>query len=263
MSIQSFKPEIMEQALILEFHNKSILDKITTAPSSTNGAKAIFNRIGGGSVKAYAGIVDYDDITSTPVEMLFDKQNYFAIQLDDVDAVQAKAETMQPVVEDLALQVAEQVETQVLADVVDNVTPDMKITKDAMLPSDAYDLVVDLGIKLGQKKVPVANRVVVCNNEFLQQMAKDDRFARNFTILEDGLVDGANINGMKIVVSENAPAGKVIALHKSAVGFATQINKVEALRLEGAFADAIRGLNVHGNVVLRPEAIAVLEYELA
>ena len=263
MSIQSFKPEIMEQALILEFHNKSILDKITTAPSSTNGAKAIFNRIGGGSVKAYAGTVDYDDITSTPVEMLFDKQNYFAIQLDDVDAVQAKAETMRPVVEDLALQVAEQVETQVLADVVDNVTPDMKIEKDAMLPSDAYDLVVDLGIKLGQKKVPVANRVVVCNNEFLQQMAKDDRFARNFTILEDGLVDGANINGMKIVVSENVPQGNVIALHKSAVGFATQINKVEALRLEGAFADAIRGLNVHGNVVLRPEAIAVLEYELA
>ena len=263
MSIQSFKPEIMEQALILEFHNKSILDKITTAPSSTNGVKAIFNRIGGGSVKAYAGTVDYDDITSTPVEMLFDKKNYFAIQLDDVDAVQAKADTMQPVVKDLALQVAEAVETQVLADVVDNVSPDMKITKDAMLPSDAYDLVVDLGIKLSKKKVPVANRVVVCNNEFLQQMAKDERFARNFTILEDGLVDGASINGMKIVVSENAPSGKVIALHKSAVGFATQLDKIEALRLEGAFADAIRGLNVHGNVTLRPEAIAVLEYVLA
>ena len=38
--------------------------------------------------------MDWDDIDTTPVEMVFDKKKYFAFALDDVDKVQLKADLL-------------------------------------------------------------------------------------------------------------------------------------------------------------------------
>jgi hypothetical protein len=43
-----------------------------------------------------------------------------------------------------------------------------------------------------------------------------------------------------------------------AISFANQILKVEAYRVEKRFADAVKGLNVYGAKVVRPEALGVL-----
>ena len=77
------------------------------------------------------------------------------------------------------------------------------------------------------------------------------------------LVDGQKINGMTLIVTANAPAGTVIALYKGAVGFGQQINELEAMRLQGAFADGVRGLNVAGAVVLNADGVATLTYTIA
>ena len=42
-----------------------------------------------------------------------------------------------------------------------------------------------------------------------------------------------------------------------------QLNKTEALRLEGSFSDAVRGLAVYGRKALRTKGIAGLLYEIA
>ena len=44
-------------------------------------------------------------------------------------------------------------------------------------------------------------------------------------------------------------------LHKSAIGFGTQLQETEAMRLESDFADGIRGLQVAGAKTLRPKAV--------
>ena len=63
-------------------------------------------------------------------------------------------------------------------------------------------------------------------------------------------------------VLEELPANVIIANHKSAIGAAKQINEMEAMRLQNAFADGIRGLCVYGDKVLRDDASAALYYEV-
>jgi hypothetical protein len=46
-----------------------------------------------------------------------------------------------------------------------------------------------------------------------------------------------------------------IGMHGPSVGFVGQIAKVEAGRMELAFADYVRALNVYGSKVLRPTAV--------
>ena len=49
----------------------------------------------------------------------------------------------------------------------------------------------------------------------------------------------------------------IVAGHKSAISFASQMTKVETLRIQDDFGDYIRGLNVYGSKVVKPEALTV------
>ena len=99
---------------------------------------------------------------------------------------------------------------------------------------------------------------MIINSTYLGLLSKDDRFTKNYTILENGVVEGASINGSQLVVSEELPADKYILAHKEAWVHGIQLSKIEALRLETTFADGVRGLQVSGAKVLRPKGIAVL-----
>lgn len=53
----------------------------------------------------------------------------------------------------------------------------------------------------------------------------------------------------------NANYGVIVAGHDSAVATASQINKTEKIRDVDSFADVVRGLNLFGRKILRPEAL--------
>ena len=78
MAADNFKPTLWEGALLANFHSVSIADVLATKPTEIKGQKVIFNRVAGGTLKDYSGSVDWDDIDTTPVEMVFDKKKYFA-----------------------------------------------------------------------------------------------------------------------------------------------------------------------------------------
>lgn len=270
MAITSFIPSVWEGKLLSNFRKASVAELVTTAPTKVEGNKIIFNRIGASTLKDYNGSIVWDEATTTPIELSMNQKKYFAISVDDVDAVQAAGDVLDSVTEDEALAAKEAMDGYVLglytgvhADNVigDDTTP---ITLDK---SNVYDYIVDLGTKLSQKKVPVSNRFVIVNAQVLGLLAKDDRFTRNPNVLENGVVEGGKINGMQVVVSEELAnvSGKIkiMALHKSAIGFGKQIEETEAIRLQNAFADGVRGLFVYGAGVLRPEAMAVLTATIA
>lgn len=267
MAITSFIPSIWEQALLTEFRGVSVAEMITTAPTEVAGGKAIFNKVSGGTIKDYTGTVSYDDVTTTPIELIYDIKKYFAIQLDDVDKVQAKGEVLSVVAHEKALDLKEVVDGDVFAKAVAKCTTANKIgslaSKVDLNTKKVYDLIVDLGVKLSKKKVPTANRFVLASAEYVQELAKDTRFGYNYTILENGIVQGATVNGMTVIQTEDVPANTIIVLHKSAIGMGKELDQVEALRREGSFADSIRGLMVYGLEALREDAIAVANVEFA
>lgn len=262
MAVESFKATLWEGALLHNFHSVSIGDVISTRPVSVKGAKVTFNRIGAGAINDYTGTVEWDEIATTPIDIVFDQKKYFAFSLDDCDACQLAGSVMNETTAEHAALLSELYDTYILGLLGTGAKTGNMIgstsAKKLVTPKNAYDYIVDLGTVLSNNKVPKTNRYVIVNADMMGVLSKDSRFTSNPTILANGIVEGQTINNMQIVQSQELPAGKIIGLHKSAVGAAKQLSEIEAMRLQGSFADGIRGLCQYGAKVLREDAIAVL-----
>ena len=264
MSVDNFKPTLWEGALIANFHSVSIADVLATRPTDIRGNKVIFNRIAGGTLKDYTGAVDWDDINTEPVEMLFDKKKYFAFALDDVDKVQLRSEVMTATTKEHAAVLAETYDKDffIALESGTKIKIGSSSSKKKVTPASAYEYIVDMGTELSKKKAPKANRFVTVNAEYLGLLSKDKRFTSNPRVLENGVVEGQTINGMQVMCSEELPKNVVLANHKSAIGAAKQLEEMEAMRLQSKFADGVRGLCVYGDKVLRDDASVALYYEI-
>ena len=255
----NFLRTIWETRLVKAFENVSVLDMITTAPSEMTGSSVVFNRVGAGDIKDYDGEIEWGDIDTVPVTMTFDFKKYFADKVDDVD----KAQTNLAVVDEFAVAQVNKIGAAADAYAYAKYAAGAGTKLDAVTvdaPEAIYDAIVDLGVALGKKNVPVANRYVVIDWDALGLLQKDKRFTHNPEVLANGIVNGQKINGMTIVISANAPANTLIALYKGAVGFGKQIDELEAMRLQSDFADGVRGLTVGGAAVLNANGVATVTY---
>lgn len=266
MAVENFKKTIWEARLIANFHSVSLADVITTKPVDTQGNKIIFNRVGTGKLKDYTGTVAWDEIATTPIELNMAQKKYFAFSLDDVDKAQLVADSIDDTTKEHAMVLSETIDSYLFSKAIAGVKasnyPSKSVAVELTKVGQAYDHIVDLGTLLGKAKVPNTDRFCVINNDYLNLLQKDDRFTKNAEVLANGIVSNAKINGMTVLVTEEVGVGKVVVLHKSALGYAKQIDKMEAMRLESSFADGIRGLCVYDAIALRSEAIAVLNYTI-
>ena len=252
MAVTNFIPQIWEARLLAKFHERSITDLITTAPTKVEGNKVIFNHVSDVSINAYEGTVNFEDLTTSKVELPLDHKNYWAFKVDDVDAVQSAGDLIDPHVEEAGYGLQEATDKYVLTEALKTSNTVSKGASDK-----AYDLIVKANTALNKKKVPKANRFAVINAEVLEELNLDARFTANYTILENGIIEGGDINGTKLIFSEELNGGSfaIVVLHKSAIGYAKQLEETEAMRLQNSFADGIRGLQVDGVKTLRKEAI--------
>lgn len=252
MSVQTFIPAIWEARLLAKFHERAIAATITTAPERIEGNKIIFNNVSDVAVKDYAGSVAWEELATSKVELPMDIKKYFAFKVDDVDKVQAAGELIDPHVTEAAAAIQEAMDGAVLTEALKTTNVVAHVESDK-----AYDKIVKCNTALNKKKVPKSDRFAVINAEVLENLNLDARFTKEYTILENGVIEGANINGTQLVFSEELNAGTfmIVALHKSAIGFGTQLEQTEAMRLEGSFADGVRGLSVAGTKTLRPSAV--------
>ena len=251
MAIQNFIPTIWEARLMAKFHERAIVDMITTPPTRIEGEKIIFNKVSDVAVHDYTGEVDFGDLELSKVELPMDQKKYFAFKVDDVDKVQAAGELIDPHIEEAAYKLQEAADKFVLGKAMAAAT-----AVDGV--SSVYDAIVACNTKLNKNKVPKADRFAVVNAEALEDLHTDARFTAVYEILENGVIEGAKINGVQLIFSEELNNGVEAAcvMHKSAIGYGQQLKETEALRLETAFADGVRGLEIYGAAVLRPEAIA-------
>lgn len=112
------------------------------------------------------------------------------------------------------------------------------------------------------------------------KLINNDYAAGDVDILRNGRVVTGLVRGFKVYKSNNLPFknngpaatasagsttnfGVVVAGHQSAVASAQQISKTEAFRSPETFADVVRGLNLFGRKILRPEALFTAKYNVA
>ena len=252
MSVQNFIPALWEARLLAKFHERSVAELITTAPTKIEGNKIVFNKVSDVAIKDYEGSVSFDDLDTPKVEIDLDHKKYWAFKVDDVDAVQAAGNLIDPHVEEAGYGMQEDADKYVLTEALKS-TNTVTVTNEK-----AYDIIVKLNGVLNKKKVSKANRFTVINSEVLEELQLDSRFTEHYQVLENGLIEGAKINGVQLVFSEELNAGKyaIVVLHKSAIGYGKQLQETEAMRLQNSFSDGVRGLKVEGCKTLKADGVA-------
>ena len=266
MSVESFKRELWESAIIEQFKETSVADLVTKKPSSVEGSKAIFNTASlTNGLQKYTGKISWEEINTTSIELIFDQQYYYAFARKDIDKVQLAGDVMLPICRQQAEAVKATIDSAIFAEAVTgaksgNVIGSKTTKKDITTCDEAYDYIVDLGTKLDENNVPNVGRYIIAPPAFVNLLAKDKRIIDNAPILANGVVVGMEVNGMQIIKTTNCPANTVIAMSNIAVGYGKQFEECEALRLQEDFQDAVRGLVVYGVKTLQPEGVPVLNY---
>jgi hypothetical protein len=192
----------------------------------------------------------------------------FCFEIDDVDKAQSNVTLMNSAMEEAAWGMADTADLWLAALLAAGVATANVLTPVTVgtgaTDKDAYEVLVDLGVRLTANSVPRTGRWVVIPAWYEGLLDKDPRFVsfgtpENRRQLVGGEPIGA-IKGMEVMVSNNVPvagsAYTVVAGTKQAATYAENLEKVEAFRPQGGFADAMKGLHLYGAKVTRPYALA-------
>ncbi len=270
MTVANFIPEVWHAQILVNFTEKSTLSN--TVAREYEGTASKGNTV---NVTEFAqpSIVDYatgndgaartiapEELTTTSQTIAIDNEKAFAFYVDDIDKRQA-AGTMNPVTNDAVAGLREDAEEFIASAMLSQGT-DRSGSSALSTGNEAYDFVLDLRTELSSStvKAPQDGRFLAVNPEFAALLLGAD--SKLSEVDTSGSPEGlrnaviGRLLGFTVVESAHLSPGTpaCVAYHKSAVGFVNQLESVEALRAPNKFADIVRGLEVYGGRVLRPEA---------
>jgi N4-gp56 family major capsid protein len=277
MSVDTFKPEVWS-AVMLDSLKKSLVygDLVNNqyeGEISDFGDTVTVNSISRPTIGTYtpnSTTVTPQQLQTAQRKLLIDQAKYFAFSVDDVDARQARGDMLPAALSEAAYGLADTAD-QFLAGLYTGVQSANALGTIAVTtaaPLDAYDKVlVPLKVKLDEANVPLQNRWCVIPPWLHGRLLRDDRFIRADASGEASAAINGRVGraaGMDIRVSNNTPFpggddNIVIAGYRGAISFAGQINSVEAYRPQTGFSDAIKGLQLYGGKLMRPDGIATCQ----
>lgn len=270
MAITNFIPEVWSASILEALRAKLVF------PSLCNRDYEGDIREAGDTVH----ITGYDDVTvkkytrgtnitvdavtdANKGTLTIDQSDYFAFKVNDLDKVQAKADLTGNFTNSAAYNMALNVE-KYISGLMDKAATAPARTISVTTPSDAYLAVVEARKQLDKQNVPTEGRWIVVSPDFYALLLQDSRFIEGTEAGHNTLLNGVvgSVSGFTVVESNNVPtvSGKpskqsIIAGTNAATTFAQQVNKVEAMRMQDDFADMVRGLDLYGGLVVRPECL--------
>lgn len=222
-------------------------------------------------------IGDYTKDTDMNVQVLvdadqmlaIDQQKYFNFLVDDLDVAQQNTNTIDVAMQRASYQLKNAADQFVAAHYinapVDTGVGDDSTPLNALANGVAYKLLVDLGLRLDERDIPIAGRFVIVPPFFHAALLQDDRFVgTGGEKAEESLANGqvGKAAGFAVLKSNNVPNTantkyKVIAGHPMAFTYAEQIVKVMTYFPEKRFGNGVKGLHVYGGKLARSQAWAV------
>jgi hypothetical protein len=276
-SLDNFIPTVWSAQLLnslkksLVYGQPSIVNRNYEGDISAYGDTVKINSIGTVSVGDYtknSNMSSPETLTDVTRTLTITESKYFNFQIDDIDKAQQNPKVMQQAMVEAAYALRNTADQFIASKYVDisNTIGSTASPDTFTAVSDAYDALIDLGVKLDEKNVPEEGRFVVVPAWYIGLLLKDDRFvgsgseASSIRLL-NGMVGEAG--GLMVLKSNNVPIVnaadyKIIAGYQGAWTYAEQIMDVEAYRPELRFADAVKGLHLYGAKVTRPDGLACL-----
>lgn len=124
------------------------------------------------------------------------------------------------------------------------------------------DHFVDMGQVLDEQNVPETGRFALIPPAIANRIKKSDLKQVNFTGDDVSPIRNGKlgmIDRFTLYVSNNLKKSgselTILAGTRDAISFASQLTKLETLRSTQTFGDIVRGLNVYGYLVTKPEAL--------
>jgi len=281
----NFIPEIWSGKLIENFYDATVLAAI----SNTNYEGEI-RRMGDTvnirttpeiSIKTYVKgqTLSVENPDKPKIQLVIDKGEYFACIEDDVDKVQSDVNMMDTWSKDASERMKIKIDQRVLTDILPDISAlnkganagritgniDLGTTGTpvAITKSNVLDYIVDMGTVLDEANAPEGERFLVIPAKMAGMIKKSDLKDASLTgdsvsVLRNGRL--GMIDRFTLYMSHNlsVTSGKfsIIAGHKMGFTFASQMTEMESLRAESTFGNVIRGLQVYGYKVVKPEALA-------
>ena len=215
-----------------------------------------FNDLTIGSYTKNSTTITYEQLTDTRVTLLVDQARYFSFKIDDIDAAQMRPKLIDAAADRAAYQLAEDSDSYIagLYSGASTSSPDNTVETSQFTATNVYQKLVDLSVLMDQVNLPSEGRFVVVPPWVKGLLLQNSTFV---TASKPDAVLNGQIAGLNILVSNNVKTtgtspvvSHMMAGHPSALAYAEQIVNLEGLRLEGSFADAVRGLHLYGARVL-------------
>ena len=283
----NFIPEIWSGKLIENFYDATVLSAI----SNTDYEGEIKNMGDTVNIRTTPELtiqtyvkgqtLSVENPDKAKLQLIIDKGEYFAAVEDDVDQVQSDVNMMDRWSKDASERMKIKIDTRVLTDMLTDVHASNKGqtagrisgnidlgvagTPEALTTSNVIGKIVDMGTVLDEANCPESDRFMVIPAKMGGLIKQSD--LKDASITGDGSSPLRNgrlgmIDRFTVYVSHNLYKSgsefSVIAGHKMGFTFASQMTNMETIRSETTFCNIIRGLQVYGYKVVKPEALATL-----
>lgn len=277
--------------LLVKFYEATVLGEIANTEYegeiANQGDKVIIRTTPSITIRDYAkgGTLQTERPEPETVELDIDKGKYWQLVADDVDKFQSDYNYVDDWTRDASEQLKITIDTQVLGDIyADAHASNAGATAGAQSSSynlgttgtpvaldktNILDYIVDIGSVLDEQNVPESDRWLILPVWACGLIKKSDlkdaslsgddtSIVRNGRI---GMIDRFMIYRSNLLATTTDGANTVtniIAGHKSGLTFASQMLNSETLRAESTFGTLVRGLQVYGYKVIKPQSIAHL-----
>ncbi len=213
------------------------------------------------------------------LQLLIDKGEYFAAVEDDVDKVQSDVNLMDAWSKDASEKMKIKIDQRVLTDMLPgisavnkgatagrisgNINLGVTGTPFAVTKTNVLDFIVDMGTVLDEANAPEGDRFLVIPAKMAGMIKKSDLKDASITgdsmsVIRNGRL--GMIDRFTVYMSHNlySASGEfsIVAGHKMGLTFASQMTNMETIRSETTFGNIVRGLQVYGYKVVKPEALA-------
>ena len=284
----NFIPEIWSGKLIENFYDATVLAAISNTDYEgeirSMGDTVNIRTTPEITIKSYVKgqTLAVENPDKAKLQLIIDKGEYFACVEDDVDQVQSDIALMDQWSKDASERMKIKIDQRVLTDLLPDVSANNKGTTagaisgnidlgvagtpEALTKSNVIDKIVDMGTVLDEANCPEGDRFLVIPAKMAGLIKQSD--------LKDASITGDNTSPLRngrlgmidrftVYVSHNlkkTSGGEfsVIGGHKMGFTFASQMTNMETIRSETTFGNIIRGLQVYGYKVVKPEALATM-----
>lgn len=284
MAVTNFVPEIWSAKLLVSLRKNAVTGNLVNRDYEgeirREGDTVKITSVNDVTIGTYTAHNDitWEDIDDATRSLLIDQQKYFAIELDDIERAQEKKggkSTLDQAVDNAAYQlrdVADAFLLSTMSTAAQGTSNDLGTVAIHTTARNLYDSFVDLSVLLDEANVPEEDRFAVLKPSLYGRVLKLDEFVKPGDIQGPevrgrgfvGQIAGLDIyksNNMPAVTDAAATGGAVIAGSRIATTFAEQILKVKAVDRENRFAEGVKGLHVYGAKVVRPTALATVEFD--